>query len=669
MPNESLLPILWEDKVNSPELEAWFAQFGVTGYLNAEQINQLRDAINELFFNSVGSSGDGNIKPRLIYIPYFDEPTLAHFAARINAEPSFTIIDGQLPVFYLFHLTFEAIAKPSFRMFSKLGSGTYGIGGTPLAAFDLIDVIQVTASVDEIETMEGTQIIDLGEIGSANPWTVLNGKNPKLPIQNQILGYRLVKSLVSGVSVRYLFLGIGGDYGVGGLQSVAADFSIQSAEIVPIDISGKEDKSNKGIANGYAPLGADLKVPSANVSPLVGGVIFVSASGNNSTAEIENRDKPFLTINAALTAYWANAKIDYIEIISADVFTATGALNDGVSNRKIDIRSQKECVLNINTNGVYSFVSPVNQKQLFNIPFGTLNFTPTTSASFGQHPNTNPTVDINALNVFFGNKFNADRVFSITIKSDTLNLSSTSTGICNYGFVNIEVNTINIRGAGAKIVGVFNNALIDFNLLTHDNSFSVNDVGTSLNLNHGTITSVSPYTNAFISYIQVTGAYTNINYKPSANIASNLCINAFNGTGLLTLKGDVKYPNSDYLIRGINKENTIYILRANITCKKLFDYRSNKKVRINNSYFTITGSNFASTSLTEDGNTYESGTITFEGTNYIIGATPGFDLYLKSEAFTATNKPSIDTKKGTLRTNGLINSDKIDLIDIVLNEY
>jgi len=39
----------------------------------------------------------------------------------------------------------------------------------------------------------------------------------------------------------------------------------QAAFISAIDPSTKEDKANKGIANGYAPLDATSKVPSANL--------------------------------------------------------------------------------------------------------------------------------------------------------------------------------------------------------------------------------------------------------------------------------------------------------------------------------------------------------------------------------------------------------------------
>jgi hypothetical protein len=42
------LPIAWEDKVNSPELLAFLQQYGPETYLTAEEINQIRDAINEI---------------------------------------------------------------------------------------------------------------------------------------------------------------------------------------------------------------------------------------------------------------------------------------------------------------------------------------------------------------------------------------------------------------------------------------------------------------------------------------------------------------------------------------------------------------------------------------------------------------------------------------------
>lgn len=48
--------ITWEDKVNNPELVAFLEQYGEEEYLRAEEINQVRDAINHLNRNKVTKS-------------------------------------------------------------------------------------------------------------------------------------------------------------------------------------------------------------------------------------------------------------------------------------------------------------------------------------------------------------------------------------------------------------------------------------------------------------------------------------------------------------------------------------------------------------------------------------------------------------------------------------
>lgn len=45
-------PILWKDKVNSPELLAFLKQYGEEHYLSAEEINELRDKITKLILNA-----------------------------------------------------------------------------------------------------------------------------------------------------------------------------------------------------------------------------------------------------------------------------------------------------------------------------------------------------------------------------------------------------------------------------------------------------------------------------------------------------------------------------------------------------------------------------------------------------------------------------------------
>ncbi|WP_445458415.1 hypothetical protein [Flavobacterium sp. HNIBRBA15423] len=54
------LPLTWEDKINSPQLLALLQQYGIKSYLDAEQINEIRDALNWLYNNVGGGSGVTN---------------------------------------------------------------------------------------------------------------------------------------------------------------------------------------------------------------------------------------------------------------------------------------------------------------------------------------------------------------------------------------------------------------------------------------------------------------------------------------------------------------------------------------------------------------------------------------------------------------------------------
>lgn len=206
-------------------------------------IHVSRNGISEKLSLSVlqEAVSEGSVKPRLISVAYVGNPTYIELAAALNNRPTINILAGELPLFHFYDARARGeatVPNPSYRFFiNKKSPNTYGIGGITIESSNLIFVSETKASVDEIESMQGTQIIDLGEIGTANVWDFLNLKDPIVSIQDATDGYRLVKTLVDGVSVRYLFLGAGGNYGVGGLQSVEGDFDIQSSEIVPSDNS------------------------------------------------------------------------------------------------------------------------------------------------------------------------------------------------------------------------------------------------------------------------------------------------------------------------------------------------------------------------------------------------------------------------------------------------
>lgn len=208
-------------------------------------IHVSRNGISEKLSLSVlqEAVSEGSVKPRLISVAYVGNPTYIELASALNNRPTINILAGELPLFHFYDARARGeatVPNPSYRFFTnKKSPNTYGAGGIDIVPSNLIYVSQTNATVDEIESMQGTQIIDLGEIGTSNVWDFLNLQDPIVSIQNATDGYRLVKTLVSGVSVRYLFLGIGGDYGVGGLQSVEGDFDIQSGEI-PSDGGGLE---------------------------------------------------------------------------------------------------------------------------------------------------------------------------------------------------------------------------------------------------------------------------------------------------------------------------------------------------------------------------------------------------------------------------------------------
>jgi hypothetical protein len=75
----------------------------------------------------------------------------------------------------------------------------------------------------------------------------------------------------------------------------------------PIDLATKEDKSNKGIANGYAPLDANAKVPVANLPDQasldteVDGKITTHNSVTTSVHGIANTANLVLTSDARLS--------------------------------------------------------------------------------------------------------------------------------------------------------------------------------------------------------------------------------------------------------------------------------------------------------------------------------------------------------------------------------
>lgn len=86
-------PISWEDKINSPQLLAFFQQFGHKSYLSAEEINLIRDALNYLHSNNNPSGNNQNLDQVLTIGGVSEKPaTVGDFKAK-----SFQIGDNLMP--------------------------------------------------------------------------------------------------------------------------------------------------------------------------------------------------------------------------------------------------------------------------------------------------------------------------------------------------------------------------------------------------------------------------------------------------------------------------------------------------------------------------------------------------------------------------------------------
>lgn len=122
----------------------------------------------------------------------------------------------------------------------KIGTGDYGTGGTLIAdnQIELISIIR--PNIGDVESLPTTQFINLGDIGSNTIEDGFNGHTftgDEDPVQEQSEGYVVVNAIISGDPVKYLFVGEGGNYGVGGDKVATADDFLLSNNTDPAPIS------------------------------------------------------------------------------------------------------------------------------------------------------------------------------------------------------------------------------------------------------------------------------------------------------------------------------------------------------------------------------------------------------------------------------------------------
>jgi hypothetical protein len=166
-----------------------------------------------------------NIKTQIL-IDFPPAPSVEMFADVINQLPTFIINSQSI-------LTFKSIStglNPAtyYIELIGIGKGTYGVGGVDILPENL-KITSHSSSSTDIAGISSTQIIDLGYQGD-DIVTSLNRQLPNIDIQDQNDGYVIITGVFqSGEYHEYLWLGVAGSYGNGGLQSIPENFKELSA--------------------------------------------------------------------------------------------------------------------------------------------------------------------------------------------------------------------------------------------------------------------------------------------------------------------------------------------------------------------------------------------------------------------------------------------------------
>lgn len=198
-------------------------------------------------------------------------------------EPKFKILYSPDDTDYFLN----NIVKVYMYELQDVGKGTYGTGNTPLTATQLQQTSQISLEATDFSELEDTQIIDLGEIGTTEIQTAFNAHTftgDENPVQDQDDGYRVVNTLVSGELVQYLFIGLGGAYGTTGTETALKKEFVPFTDLLPRKLSEFVD---------------DIGATDA----IIANTIFIdTVNGNDDTAVLQNRDKPYKTNAVAYNA-------------------------------------------------------------------------------------------------------------------------------------------------------------------------------------------------------------------------------------------------------------------------------------------------------------------------------------------------------------------------------
>lgn len=159
--------------------------------------------------------------------------TYTQILAKINALANYTVNEKQSVWFICRQVTSGAGQLPRVIKYKMmlLGKGNYGTGGTQLTFDNIENIYDNTASLLDIENNPTTDKILYGDLVGETISEWLNVQDPAIVIQPQEDGYTLFEGSIDGVDTTYLWIGLGGVYGLGDTQSTMADFQVISDDI------------------------------------------------------------------------------------------------------------------------------------------------------------------------------------------------------------------------------------------------------------------------------------------------------------------------------------------------------------------------------------------------------------------------------------------------------
>lgn len=226
-------------KLDNPEDPNNFMQFNIQSIdisadyvtLNVEAAEGfflgdfMNNKIYSVYFGIASKSVDNIMKRRYIVhhsntISLFEIVTLINSAVTINFGK-----DDVPPMIIVFHITSQGVFTYKFLL-ADIGRGIYGQGGTPLTIDDIEQVFSGIINIEDVINDPETDFFDLGDITGTNVSNVVNIHIPPLTFQPFNEGLVVIRVVNNGINEAYLFLGIGGVYGLGASQTTMADFEL-----------------------------------------------------------------------------------------------------------------------------------------------------------------------------------------------------------------------------------------------------------------------------------------------------------------------------------------------------------------------------------------------------------------------------------------------------------